>query len=67
MENLAQTANIGCSSPYLVGKRSVMVPEENTNDAIEPLRMINDKLLTLIKHLISVPGYDCRLFRLMKC
>ena len=37
-----------------------MVPEENTNDAIEPLRMINDKLLTLIKHLISVPGYDCR-------
>lgn len=40
-----------CRPPYLVGKRSVMVPEENTNEAVEPLRMVKDKLLTFIKHL----------------
>ena len=40
-----------CRPPYLVGKRSVMVPEENTDEAIEPLRMVKDKLLTFIKHL----------------
>ena len=40
-----------CRPPYLVGKRSVMVPEENTDDAVEPLRMVKDKLLTFIKHL----------------
>lgn len=40
-----------CRPPYLVGKRSVMVPEENSDDAVEPLRMIKDKLLTFIKHL----------------
>lgn len=40
-----------CRPPYLVGKRSVMVPEENSDDAVEPLRMVKDKLLTFIKHL----------------
>ena len=35
-----------CRPPYLVGKRSVMVPEENTDEAVEPLRMVKDKLLT---------------------
>lgn len=40
-----------CRPPYLVGKRSVMVPEENTDEAVEPLRMVKDKLLTFIKHL----------------
>ena len=40
-----------CRPPYLVGKRSVMVTEENTNEAVEPLRMVKDKLLTFIKHL----------------
>ena len=42
-----------CRPPYLVGKRSVMVPEENTNEAVEPLRMVKDKLLTFIKHLCN--------------
>lgn len=28
-----------------------MVPEENTDEAVEPLRMVKDKLLTFIKHL----------------
>ena len=40
-----------CRPPYLVGKRSVMVPEENNDEAVEPLRMVKDKLLTFIKHL----------------
>ena len=40
-----------CRPPYLVGKRSVMVPEENSDDAVEPLRLVKDKLLTFIKHL----------------
>lgn len=40
-----------CRPPYLVGKRSVMVPEENSDDTVEPLRMVKDKLLTFIKHL----------------
>lgn len=40
-----------CRPPYLVGKRSVMVPEEDSDDTVEPLRMVKDKLLTFIKHL----------------
>lgn len=40
-----------CRPPYLVGKRSVMVPEEDSDEAVEPLRMVKDKLLTFIKHL----------------
>ena len=40
-----------CRPPYLVGKRSVMVPEEDSDDTVEPLRMVKNKLLTFIKHL----------------
>lgn len=40
-----------CRPPYLVGKRSVMVPEEDSDDTVEPLRMVKDRLLTFIKHL----------------
>lgn len=40
-----------CRPPYLVGKRSVMVPEEDKENAIEPLRRVKDQLLTFIKHL----------------
>lgn len=28
-----------------------MVPEEDSDDTVEPLRMVKDKLLTFIKHL----------------
>lgn len=40
-----------CRPPYLLGKRSVAVPETDTDNAVEPLRMVKDKLYTLIKHL----------------
>lgn len=40
-----------CRPPYLLGKRSVAVPEEDTENAVEPLRMVKDKLYTFIKHL----------------
>ena len=40
-----------CRPPYLAGKRSVMVPEEDSDDAVEPLRRVKDKLFTFIKHL----------------
>lgn len=40
-----------CRPPYLVGKRSVAVPQEDTDAAVEPLKMVKDKLFTFIKHL----------------
>lgn len=40
-----------CRPPFLVNKAGVLVPVENKEDAVEPFRMIPDKLLTFIKHL----------------
>ena len=40
-----------CRPPYLVGKRSVAVLQEDKETAVEPLRMVKDKLYTFIKHL----------------
>ncbi len=40
-----------CRPPYLVGKRSVTVPQEDTDTAVELLRLVKDKLYTFIKHL----------------
>lgn len=40
-----------CRPPYLVGKRSVAVKEEDSEEAVEPIRMVKDKLFTFIKHL----------------
>ena len=40
-----------CRPPYLVGKRSVTVPQEDTDMAVELLRLVKDKLYTFIKHL----------------
>lgn len=40
-----------CRPPFLAGKRSVAVPEENREEAIEPIRMVKDQLYTFIKHL----------------
>ena len=40
-----------CRPPFLVGKRSVMVPEEDKENAVEPLRAVKDQLYTFIKHL----------------
>lgn len=40
-----------CRPPCLVGKRSVAVPWEDTDAAVEPLRVVKDKLYTFIKHL----------------
>lgn len=40
-----------CRPPYLVGKRSVAVPQEDKETAVEPLRMVKDKLYTFIRHL----------------
>lgn len=37
-----------CRPPYLVGKRSVMVPEEDKENAVEPLRAVKDQLYTFI-------------------
>lgn len=39
-----------CRPPFVVSKRSVMVPVENREDAIEPLRRVKDKLFTFLKH-----------------
>ena len=50
-ELIAINQDIECRPPYLVGKRSVMVPEDDSDEAVEPLRMVKDKLLTFIKHL----------------
>ena len=43
--------DVECRPPYLVGKRSVMVPEEDRENAVEPLRAVKDQLYTFIKHL----------------
>ncbi len=40
-----------CRPPYLVGKRSVAVPQEDSDTAVEPLKVVKDKLFTFIKHL----------------
>lgn len=40
-----------CRPPYLLGKRSVAVQEADKENAVEPIRMVKDKLYTLIKHL----------------
>ena len=40
-----------CRPPFLVGKRSVMVPEQDKENAVEPLRAVKDQLYTFIKHL----------------
>ncbi len=40
-----------CRPPYLMGRRSVAVPQEETDIAVEPLRIVKDKLYTFIKHL----------------
>lgn len=40
-----------CRPPYLVGKRSVAVPQEDRENAVEPVRMVKDQLYTFIKHL----------------
>lgn len=42
-----------CRPPCLLGKRSVAVPvpEADAVDAVEPLRIVKDKLYTFIKHL----------------
>lgn len=37
--------------PYLVVKEKVMVPVENTDEAVEPLMPVEDQLFTFIKHL----------------
>ncbi len=43
--------DLECRPPFLVGKRSVMVPEEDKENAVEPLRAVKDQLYTFIKHL----------------
>lgn len=40
-----------CRPPFLVSKRSVMVEEEDKENAVEPLRRVDDQLFTFIKHL----------------
>ena len=40
-----------CRPPCLLGKRSVAVPETDRENAVEPIRMVKDKLYTLLKHL----------------
>lgn len=40
-----------CRPPFVVSRRSVMVPVENREDAVEPLRCVKDKLFTFLKHL----------------
>lgn len=40
-----------CRPPYLLGKCSVAVPETDRENAVEPIRMVKDKLYTFIKHL----------------
>lgn len=40
-----------CRPPFLVSKSGILVPVENNDDAIEPCKMVPDKLLTFIKHL----------------
>ena len=40
-----------CRPPFPVGKRSVFVPVEDNDDAVEPIRIVPDKLYTFIKHL----------------
>lgn len=40
-----------CRPPYLVSKRSVSVPEEDREHAVEPLRCVNDQLYTFMKQL----------------
>lgn len=42
-----------CRPPFLVSKRSVMVEEEDKENAVEPLRRVRDKLYTFIKHLAA--------------
>ncbi len=40
-----------CRPPFLISKRSVMVEEEDKENAVEPIRMVPEKLFTFIKHL----------------
>lgn len=40
-----------CRPPFLVGKRSVFVPEEDNDEAVDPLRVVKAQLYTFIKHL----------------
>ncbi len=40
-----------CRPPCLLGKRSVAVPETDRENSVEPIRMVKDKLYTLLKHL----------------
>lgn len=40
-----------CRPPFLVSKRSVFALQEDSEDAVEPFRIIKDKLYTFIKHL----------------
>ena len=48
---IAINQDIECRPPYLVGNRSVVVPEKDKENAVEPLRKIKNKLYTFIKHL----------------
>ncbi len=40
-----------CRPPYLVSKRAAIVPEENPEEAVEPLRFIKDRLYIFMKQL----------------
>lgn len=50
-ELIAVNQDAECRPPFLVGKREVMVEEEDKENAVAPLRKLNDLLLTFIKHL----------------
>lgn len=40
-----------CRPPFLISKRSVFVPVEDPENAVDPLRVVPDQLYTLIRHL----------------
>lgn len=50
-ELIAINQDIECRPPCLIGKQEVAVEEEDKENAMEPMRIIGEKLYTFIKHL----------------
>lgn len=50
-ELIAINQDVECRPPCLIGRQVVAVEEEDKENAIEPMRIIGEKLYTFIKHL----------------